>query len=477
MTKRQKSGINLAEICQKIAHRKDPTMSALPRGVTQVLWKNKTKSKEKQVKFRVRVSKKVNGEPFKIDQLCDTLEEAKDLLATCHSNIGRQTLNKIELEQNEKAKKIADILTSPPISFYIKQYISENIPEVQDDLKKRNRASKLSFFKTIGNTAIPDRHNEIAQPLLNAGGLLAQMAKNTISNSGKKRFADFKPEQITYMEINDYIKARLSTPAISRYGTSLGRNVSKISVSRELSFIKKLFDNLRHQESRFKGIPNPVTEYDKDLLKNRDPKNDYRLSDEDKEILFTALDKHPNPEMKQICLLSYYCGFRRSEIVPLTWQQVHLNENYIQLYQTKSGRPRKVIITKQAREILEGIPRNENQSRLFTYTLYGFSGSFDKFNERIGMKDKGFHFHFFRREAISNLVFNIGQATGMDGSNFSILISELLGIENVRHLEKNHLTELPSSTLNSQIDIMKSVGHNNKQTTKRYSPIKIPIRK
>lgn len=452
-------------------------MSALPRGVTQVLWKNKTKSKEKQVKFRVRVSKKVNGEPFKIDQLCDTLEEAKDLLATCHSNIGRQTLNKIELEQNEKAKKIADILTSPPISFYIKQYISENIPEVQDDLKKRNRASKLSFFKTIGNTAIPDRHNEIAQPLLNAGGLLAQMAKNTISNSGKKRFADFKPEQITYMEINDYIKARLSTPAISRYGTSLGRNVSKISVSRELSFIKKLFDNLRHQESRFKGIPNPVTEYDKDLLKNRDPKNDYRLSDEDKEILFTALDKHPNPEMKQICLLSYYCGFRRSEIVPLTWQQVHLNENYIQLYQTKSGRPRKVIITKQAREILEGIPRNENQSRLFTYTLYGFSGSFDKFNERIGMKDKGFHFHFFRREAISNLVFNIGQATGMDGSNFSILISELLGIENVRHLEKNHLTELPSSTLNSQIDIMKSVGHNNKQTTKRYSPIKIPIRK
>jgi integrase len=451
-------------------------MSALPRGVTQVLWKNKTKTKEKQVKFRVRVNKKVNGIPFKIDQLCDTLEEAKDLLATCQSNIGRQTLNKIELEQNEKAKKIADILTSPPISFYIKKYIAENIPEIQDDLKKRNRASKLSFFKTIGNTAIPDRHNEIAQPLLNAGGLLAQMAQNTISNSGKKRFADFKPEQITYMEINDYIKARLSTPAVSRYGTNLGRNVSKISVSRELSFIKKLFDNLRHQENRFKGIPNPVTEYDKDLLKNRDPKNDYRLSDEDKEILFNALDKHPNPEMKQICLLSYYCGFRRSEIVPLTWEQVRLNENYIQLYQTKSGRPRKVIITKQAREILEGIPRKENQPRLFTYTLYGFSGSFDKFNERIGMKDKGFHFHFFRREAISNLVFNIGQATGMDGSNFSILISELLGIENVRHLEKNHLAELPTNTLNSQIDIMKSVGHNNKQTTKRYSPIKIPTK-
>lgn len=452
-------------------------MSALPRGITQLYWKNKTKEKEKQVKFRVRVNKKVNGVQVKVDQLCDTLEQAKDLLATYQSNIGRQTLNKIEIEQNEQSKKIADILTSPPISFYIKQYIAENIPEIQDDLKKRNRASKLSFFKTIGNTAIPDRHNEIALPLLNAGGLLAQMAQKTIANAGKKRFSEFKPEQITYMEINDYIKARLSTPAVSRYKTSLGRNVSKISVSRELSFIKKLFDNLRHQESRFKGIPNPVTEYDKDLLKNRDPKNDYRLSDSDKEILFTALDKHPNPEMKQICLLSYYCGFRRSEIVPLTWDQVHLNENYVQLYQTKSGRPRKVIITKEAREIFDSIKKVENQPRLFTYTLYGFSGSYDKFNERIGLKDKGFHFHFFRREAISNLVFNIGQATGMDGSNFSILISELLGIENVRHLEKNHLSELPTGSLNSQVDIMKSVGHNNKQTTKRYSPIKLPTAK
>jgi integrase len=451
-------------------------MSALPRGVTQVLWKNKTKTKEKQVKFRVRLNKKVNGIPFKIDRLFDTLEQAKDFLATCQSNIGRQALNKIELEQDEKAKKIADLLSSPPISFYIKQYIAEHITKdlPDSDLKRQNQVAKLSFFKTIGNTCIPDRHNDIAEPLLQSGGLLAQMAQKTIANSGKKRFGDFKPEQITYIEINDYIKARLSTPAKSRYGTSLGRNVSKSSVSRELSFIKKLFDNLRHQEIRFKNIPNPVTEYDKDLLKNRDPKNDYRLSDDDKKILFKALDEFPNPEMKQICLLSYYCGFRRSEIVPLTWEQVHLDEHYIQLYQTKSGRPRKVIITKQAREILESTPRKENQSRLFTYTLFGFAGSFDKFIERIGLRQKGFHFHFFRREAISNLVFNIGQATGMNGENFSILISELLGIESVRHLEKNHLSELPTGSLNTQTDIMKSVGHSNKQTTKRYSPIKLP---
>ena len=103
-------------------------MSALPRVITQIYWKNKTKSKEKQVKFRVRINRKVNGAQVKVDELCDTLEQAKDLLATYQSNIGRQTLNKIDFEQNEKAKKIADLLSSPPISFYIKQYIAENIP-------------------------------------------------------------------------------------------------------------------------------------------------------------------------------------------------------------------------------------------------------------------------------------------------------------------------------------------------------------
>jgi len=43
-------------------------------------------------------------------------------------------------------------------------------------------------------------------------------------------------------------------------------------------------------------------------------------------------------------------------------------------------------------------------------------------------------------------------------------------------LEKRHLTEIPTNSLNNQADIMKSLGHNNKQATKRYSPIKLPVR-
>jgi hypothetical protein len=91
------------------------------------------------------------------------------------------------------------------------------VPEAPegDDLKRRNRVSVLSFFKTIENTPIPDRHNEVAAPLLQVGGLIAQMAQKALSNGEKKRFGNFKPEQVTYIEVNDYIKERLNTPAMT----------------------------------------------------------------------------------------------------------------------------------------------------------------------------------------------------------------------------------------------------------------------
>lgn len=438
-------------------------MPTLPRGITPVSWKNTTKSKEKIVKYRVRVQKKVDGQQVKLDELHDTLQQAIDSLNDFKSKAGSYLLTTLEQHKEEKRKEVNELLSSPPLQYYINKYIEEKVSTrtQETQTQKRNVSTVKSFFKTIGNTKIAYRHDSTTSPLLNAGGLLALMANKTIEEAdNKKEFCQFKVHEISYIEINDYIKERL-------------KKVKKISVSRELTFIKKLFDELKYYDRKFFNLANPIPLHDKSLLINRDTaaKNNYRLSNEDKEILFNALDKHPNWEMKAICLLSYYLGFRRSEIVPITWEQIHLEENYIQLYQTKSGHPRKIFILKEAKEILENLPR-ENGERLFSYTVLGFSGSFDKLIDNLGLRKKGFHFHFFRREAISNLVFSIGQATQSNGQDFSILISELLGIDNVRTLEKNHINQLPPTQLTTQQEVMKSIGHNNKQTTKRYSRLK-----
>lgn len=439
-------------------------MATLPRGITAVSWKNSTKSKEKIVKYRVRVQKKVDGQQVKLDSLFDTLQQAVDELNNFKSKAGSYFLSTLDKHKEEERKKVNEFLVAPPISVYIRRYIAEKIDtrKKETQTQQRNTAVIKSFFKTILKTKIPNRHHSTTAPLLQAGGMLALIANNTLSKAEeKKEFGTFKVQEISYIEINDYIKERLKT-------------VKKISVTRELSFIKKLFNELKYYDQSFFSLQNPVLFYDKSLLVNSDiaSKNSYRLSTEDKDILFKALDTYSNWELKAISLLSYYCGFRRSEIVPLTWAQVNLAENYVQLYQTKSGQPRKVYILKEAKEIFENMPKT-NGDRLFSYGVLGFSGSFDKLIDKLGLRKKGFRFHFFRREAISNLVFNLSQATGSTGQDFSILISEILGIENIASLERNHINQLPPTEMTSQNQIMKSVGHSNKQTTKRYSKIKI----
>lgn len=396
-------------------------MATLPRGITAVSWKNSTKSKEKIVKYRVRVQKKVDGQQIKLDSLFDTIQQAVDELNNFKSKAGSYFLSTLD-KHKEEGKKVSEFLIAPPISVYIKRYIEEKIDTRKKDTQTQRRNTEVikSFFKTISKTKIPNRHNSITSPLLQAGGMLALIANNTLSQTEeKKEFGRFKVQEISCIEINDYIKERLKT-------------VKKISVARELSFIKKLFDELKYYDKSFFNSHNPVLSYDKSLLINSDiaSKNSYRLSTEDKDILFDALDKYSNWELKAISLLSYYCGFRRSEIVPLTWDQVNLAENYVQLDQTKSGQSRKVYILKEAKEIFENMPKI-NGDRLFSYGVLGFSGSFDKLIEKLGLRKKGFRFHFFRREAISNLVFNLSQATGSTGQDFSILISEILGIENI----------------------------------------------
>ncbi|WP_153100996.1 hypothetical protein [Paraburkholderia hayleyella] len=52
---------------------KKPKSVCIASRITQVVWKNKTKAKNKQGAFRVRMSRNVDGSPLKADRLFDTL--------------------------------------------------------------------------------------------------------------------------------------------------------------------------------------------------------------------------------------------------------------------------------------------------------------------------------------------------------------------------------------------------------------------
>ncbi len=407
--------------------------TSLPRGVQIVKWKNKV-DKTTQIRYRVRIVRK----DYKSDRLFDNLDEAVEFLNLSKSRNGKELIYSITEKEKQEAEAIANFIKEPPISTYIDIFTKDYI-ETRDRstyLTNRTVYNTLSFYRTIKKTEI-----EIKPDLTkNFTGVLGMIAPKT-----KKKFGDLKVSEITPIEINSYVKARLA------------QGIKKSSLSREITCLNKFFKKLRFIDPQFTTFTNPVDGYDRELISNRITKREFRLSKDDEKLLFEELDKYSNPELKQITFLSLLTAMRRSEIINLEWSQV--NEKYLQLIHTKSGRPRKVWLTPQARTLINSIQKKPNQARLFTYTITGFEGSWVKFKERIGLKH--LRFHDLRRESISRFIEQIG-------ADNSILITEILGIANVRKFEETHIQDT-SLEISTEKDLLKSVGHSNKQTTKIYT--------
>lgn len=264
---------------------------------------------------------------------------------------------------------------------------------------------------------------------------------------GNKSFGEFKPSEISEIEINEFISALLK------------KGLRPLSVQRYLTHLSNVFKKVRYLNPDLKSLRNPCLDYDKDLLKdhgNLIEKKHFRLSEDDRKKLFEELEKYPNPEMKWIIELMLFTALRRSEVVLLKWSQIR--ENSIYLTHTKSGKPRTVYLIPQAKELLKAIPKRPKEDRIFTYTVLGFDGSLVKFMERIGIKTKS---HGFRKESISNFIEEIGAGN-------SLLIATFLGLGVKKVEETIEHEQALNPNLQTQSDILKSVGHKNSSVTQNH---------
>ena len=409
--------------------------TSIPRGIQAVVWKNKDKSTS--VRYRVRIKRK----DYKEDRLFDTLEEAKEFLQLSKSKIGREQIFLKTEKETQEQKFIQEYFLQPPLIEYVKMYLQKYVNTLpsETDLEKRRRDNQKSFLNILINTEVEQNPEN--------GGITSFYAPRP-----KLKLGDFKPIDITEYQIQSYIKERLA------------KKISPISIERELGKLSNVFKKLPQIDPTLKNIKNPAVGYDKELLKFTDKqkvsaikKREFRLTKSDEEKLLLALDKHPNPDFKRIVLLALFTAMRRSEIVTLTWAQI--KENYIQLYVTKSGKPRKVYLTVEAKELLKTMERKNDDSNVFSYKLLGFQGSFDKWKEINGLDH--IRFHDFRREAISRMVEKFGGES-------SLLITEILGIQNVAKFEELHGGHSHQS-LEREDDLRKNVGHSSKQITKIYT--------
>lgn len=395
-------------------------MSTLPRGVQQVTYKDSRY-------FRVRISRK----NFKADKYFKSLEEAKEFLALSKAKKGKELIYSITEEERKSKPSYGNFTYGYFVDRYIEDYLSS---ECKTELEIKNRNNKLSFLKTTKNASVLDRSLSNTEK--------DEVNIDTQTDSKVYRFfGGFDVRKIKAIDINNYIKSRLHF-------------VKPVSVNRELSYVSTIFKKLQYFDENLADIPNPVLLYDRDLLKNQITKREFVLNPEDEEKLFAALSAKTNKELYLVARASLLTGMRRSEILTLKPSQV--KENYIQLIHTKSGRPRKVYLTKEAKLFFEEL-KPVNTEKLFKYTISGYDRVFREIMQKAGLSH--IHFHDLRRTNISRLLTKIGHDN-------TILATEILGIQSIKKFEELHANAEPVEPT-TQYQAVKN-WHSSPQITKGY---------
>lgn len=139
-------------------------------------------------------------------------------------------------------------------------------------------------------------------------------------------------DDITRQRIGVYVTARKK------------QGVTDTTVRRDLAF----FSSLCSMAIRWGWLEtNPIRNYDKRTLKQGKPRTRFLTQDEYRSLLNAAA-----PHVRDAIMLAVETGLRREEQFSLTWKQIDWDRNEIVLERTKSGNPRRVPMSDNARNLL-----------------------------------------------------------------------------------------------------------------------------
>jgi len=175
-------------------------------------------------------------------------------------------------------------------------------------------------------------------------------------------FAEFSKEYLEYAKGNkkswdrdmyslrklvpffgNYTLNDISPILIEKYKRDRKKGVSGRTVNIELSLLRRMF-NLGVAWDKCQSNPvSKVKFYKEELNKTR------VLSDEEEHRLLEACSDH----LKPILVTALNTGMRYGEILSLYWKDVYLDEGYINVAQSKSGRSRQIPINSRLEEALK----------------------------------------------------------------------------------------------------------------------------
>jgi integrase len=194
----------------------------------------------------------------------------------------------------------------------------------------------------------------------------------TLKEALTRYVKDVSPQKKGYdvekIRINALMRHKLALRSLSSIRSSdiaeyrderLGESKSASTVINELAIISHLFTTALKDW----GIPviNPVLGIRKPKANNSRSR---RLVKDEEQRIINAIrsasefaNDRTNIWIEPIFLFAIETAMRKSEILKLTWNNVHLSQGYISLNNTKNGESRDVPLSNKASNILEGLPK------------------------------------------------------------------------------------------------------------------------
>jgi integrase len=175
--------------------------------------------------------------------------------------------------------------------------------------------------------------------------------------------------------------------------------VTPISLKRELAIIRNVYTIAAKEWGV--AVVNPL---DKLSLHAPPVVRDRRLEDGELErIVAEASNPWRNKLLLPVILWQLQTAMRLSETLALEWRDVDLRKRIVTIRDSKNGHPRRIPLTLQAVDILEGL--DPVSDKVFAINSQTFKSTWQRMIKKLEIKD--LRLHDCRREAISNL-FELG---------------------------------------------------------------------
>jgi integrase len=189
--------------------------------------------------------------------------------------------------------------------------------------------------------------------------------------------------------------ADVATSDFSEYRDERLQTVTAVTLQRELATIHNVYTVASDEW----GIPIKENPLDKLALKATPVERERRLREGELDLIIADAKARKNQLILPVILFAIETGMRLSEILGAEWRHLDLKTRTLRIPDAKNGTPRRIPLTRNAIEVLEGLDTDEDH--VFPINSSTFKNTWLRMMDRLKIED--LHFHDLRHEGISIL--------------------------------------------------------------------------